>query len=242
MFEMNGLYCPNSSVRIFSPQMYHFLAYKKSACKTSFTTSYQEATWNWGTSACLSIPYDDKLKMPLVTVYNDKTCASFDNMLVRHAKVAQSSMSSTSAVDIIDSSNNNISSSQKRLLKWHYRLGHINLQRVVAAMKSGRLGSVGSLPSNSSMKDLKCDSCCYAKAKRRAVPSKTPGKPPTYNPLAKGTKPGEFVSLDHMQTRTPGRLSSGNGKNATFNYTGASVFVDSATSAVKVDISQKIVP
>ena len=71
MLEVEGYYCPSSSVRIFSPQCYHLRAYHKSAIKTPFTTSHEGAVWKWGISASLTMPYHTQHRMPIATVDNN---------------------------------------------------------------------------------------------------------------------------------------------------------------------------
>ena len=240
MLEVEGYYCPSSSVRIFSPQCYHLRAFHKSAIKTSFTTSHEGAVWRWGTSASLTIPYHTQHRMPIATVYNTTDCASFDRMISSHSRFSAaatvddlSSRSSNHNNNVLSESNGNITASQKSLLKWHFRLGHFHLHRVLKLMKAGRLGEFFSCREKD-VRELKCSACCFGKAKRRTVPSSVSGSSPSFAPINSSNLPGSLVSFDQLQTRTPGRLTTGFVKDTKHQYTGATIFIDTATGSVKV--------
>ena len=141
--------------------------------------------------------------------------------------------------------NQNLTPSQKELLKWHSKLGHIDLQVVQKIMKSGALGWSPLLKAAANCDlhkhPLVCGSCAYAKAKRKAHRPKTdktgPVPPPKDKLLSKEVLiPGHKVSMDHFIVNTPGRLFSSRGsESADRLYKGGVIFKDHATGHVFVE-------
>jgi GAG-pre-integrase domain len=76
---------------------------------------------------------------------------------------------------VTDESNQNLSEPQKELLRWHFRLGHINFDSIQLLLWSGALAtSIGTKLKHKaagSCPHPKCASCMYGKQKR----SRTPG-------------------------------------------------------------------
>ena len=136
--------------------------------------------------------------------------------------------------------NQNLSTAQKELLKWHCRLGHVALPRIQKLMKAGALGNHPKIKAAAHL-DLdkhpfKCGSCEYGKARRRASRK---GKHARANPepmkqLSKEVLiPGQKVSMDHFIVSTPGRLFSSRGSEPPDKmYKGGVIFVDHATGFV----------
>jgi hypothetical protein len=66
---------------------------------------------------------------------------------------------------IADKANQNLAASQKELMKWHFRLGHLNYTAVQMLLRGGYLG-------DTSLQHPKCSSCQYGKGRRRPSLSK----------------------------------------------------------------------
>ena len=111
---------------------------------------------------------------------------------------------------VMQEHNQNLTPSQKELLKWHCKLGHINLATVQSIMKSGALGFTPLIKAASNLNlqktPLVCGSCLCAKAKRkssRPKTSKTNLEPPSEKLLSKDILiPGQKVSMDHFLVST----------------------------------------
>ena len=143
---------------------------------------------------------------------------------------------------VMAEANQNLTVSQKALLKWHCRLGHLGFRDVQRIMKSGALGHdpVIKAASNTDLNKtpLVCGSCAYAKAKRRPTRKKTDrsSSSPTDQDklLSKEVLiPGQKVSMDHFIVSTPGRLFSSRGSEPTSKmYKGGVIFKDHASNFV----------
>jgi len=147
---------------------------------------------------------------------------------------------------VIQENNQNLTLSQKELLRWHCKLGHLSFQRVQKLMKTGALGwhpkikAAANLDLNKS--PLMCGSCAYGKAKRKPHRPKTQKQPDSAPPkmaeklLSKDVLiPGQRVSMDHFIVSTPGRLFSSRGREAHDRmFKGGVIFVDHASGFVQV--------
>ena len=116
----------------------------------------------------------------------------------------------------VSANNNNLSASEKELLRWHFRLGHLAFKKVQHLMRSGVLAgseSTRSLHVSASkmVQAPRCAACLFAKqtvlptkgVKHQAVKD-TAGILKRDNLL-----PGKEVSVDHFVCSTKGRLFSG---------------------------------
>jgi len=145
--------------------------------------------------------------------------------------------------------NQNLTVSQKELLKWHTKFGHCDLRRVQKIMKTGSLGQAPIIRAAANCdlnkNNLLCGSCAYGKAKRRhrrAKTAKDPDnvtkpEPPQEKLLSKEVLiPGQRVSMDHFICSTPGRLFSSRGREPSDRmYKGGVIFVDHASGYVHVE-------
>ena len=94
------------------------------------------------------------------------------------------------------------------LLWWHHRLGHLSPTKLRILAKMG----------------IMCTSCLYGKATRRPWRSKTRNSSRwKQEPL---TKPGQCVSVDQLESTTPGLIAQLRGIPTKKRYRGATVFVD----------------
>ena len=146
---------------------------------------------------------------------------------------------------VMQEKNQNLSPAQKELLKWHSKLGHIDLRSVQRVMKAGSLGWSPLIKSASnvdlSKNPLICASCAFAKAKRKSHRPKTDKTGTVPKPKEKILSkevliPGQKVSMDHFIVSTPGRLFSSRGSEpADKLYKGGVIFKDHATGHVFVE-------
>ena len=127
---------------------------------------------------------------------------------------------------------------QLTLLRWHCRLGHLNMRAVQSLLKSGALGHSKVILSAAKCEHPKCASCMYGKNSRRPTEAdvKTP-KPERAGSLKhEDLFPGQRVSVDHFVCSTKGRLYSSKGKTADKDmYCGGCLFVDHASGYIHVE-------
>lgn len=110
-------------------------------------------------------------------------------------------------------------SASASFLKWHHRLGHMSptKMRIMARM--------GMLPSSFSDCPVPlCTSCLFGKATKRPWRTKTPSN--KGDPSKTVTKPGDCVSVDQLESSTPGLIAQMKGKPTVKRYKVATVFVD----------------
>ena len=105
-----------------------------------------------------------------------------------------------------------------QLLVWHYRLGHQPFKKLQAMAKQGTLPKALAhcpLP--------QCSACLYGKATKRAWRSRTS---PNHLAPATITRPGDCVSVDQLESSTPGLIAQLRGFLTRQRYTVATIFVD----------------
>jgi len=128
-------------------------------------------------------------------------------------------LSSTTAISTLlsvsDETNQNLSSSQKELLHWHWRLGHANFQWIQRRLAKRTESETGGLilpsksPKSSSCKVPLCAACQFAKQARRgagtSIESQSPDK--SMRLCQNQLLPGVKVSIDQYISTVPGRLA-----------------------------------
>lgn len=142
----------------------------------------------------------------------------------------------TGAIDVTAANNKNLTGSQKELLKWHYRLGHIGFQHLRWLVRSKQL-SVKDSKRVANCDTVKCASCEYGKAVKRPTNStvKRQKEDKEMQIKQEDLHPGKRVSVDHYQSAQPGRLYSSRGSSkAADMFCGGVIFVDHATGFVEV--------
>ena len=106
----------------------------------------------------------------------------------------------------------------RELLMWHYRLGHISFSRLRAMAKSR------DLPSRlATCRVPECAACRLGKATK--VPWRTKGKS-NRGRLKSVTQPGQCVSVDQLESTTPGLIAQLKGRATRNRYRYVTVFVD----------------
>ena len=105
--------------------------------------------------------------------------------------------------------NQNLSMAQKELLKWHCWLGHIALPCIQKLMRAGALGHSPKIKAAAHLdlkkNPMKCGSCEFGKAKRRASRRSKHSKesPEPEKVLSKEVLiPGQKVSMHHFIVST----------------------------------------
>jgi len=148
-----------------------------------------------------------------------------------------------------DSSNSNLSSAQKELLLWHWKLG-INMYRVQTLMRErtyedplGRRTILPPMikpkfPSARNCVVPACQSCLIVRARKRSPNVvKTKVIPEREGALSRDKyEVGDFVSTDQFICRTPGRLPEGYGRESSDRrYQGGTIYNDAASGLIWVE-------
>jgi len=116
--------------------------------------------------------------------------------------------------------NYNLSKSQQLLLKWHNRLSHMDFGKLQDLARQRRLQKA-----IANCNHPICRSCQLGKAHRRPVASVTKAHPMESDDL----QPGDCVSVDQIESSTPGYIDTYSGKPPSTRYHAASLYVDHAS-------------
>ena len=111
-------------------------------------------------------------------------------------------------------------SNQAMFLQWHHRLNHLS----PATMQ--HMAKQGLLPSKlAKCQTPACSSCLYGKATRRPWRTK-PAAKASVSKLRTATAPGQCISIDQLESRTPGLIAQMRGWITKKRYRVATIFVD----------------
>ena len=207
-------YVPQAKVRLLSPQR---LFNKNQGTGGVFMVDEYKATLKFDNTPSLSIPLDSRNYLPIGVGRN------------------ASMMGPQSNLSIADDENQNLTPSQKLLLHWHDRWGHMGLQKVQRILRVFPFASEKFL-SASRCTLPKCTICEYSKGHRLH----TSGNRATTNPTTDGAlranslSPGHKISVDHFESRLRGRTYTSFGKTTSEQYVGGCIFVDQMSSYIHV--------
>jgi hypothetical protein len=120
---------------------------------------------------------------------------------------------------IVEDEEINFSDLQHELMHWHYRLGHLSYKKLK------QLAEMGDIPYRlRNARPFKCTACMFAKATKRPWRTKAPINQRSIPPV---TQPGDCVSVDQLESKTPGFVGQLKSPILTKNrYKIATIFVD----------------
>ena len=147
------------------------------------------------------------------------------------------------AISTVNTSNINLSEPEKELLRWHYRLGHMNFRKIQFLMRTGILSKSEAsrrlhTASCKIVTPPKCAACQYGKQHQRPVPGKTASVVKDRAGVLRDGDllPGQQISMDHFICKTKGRLFTSAGKSLRQDmFSGGCLFIDHASSFVHVE-------
>ena len=211
-------YVPGAKARLLSPQR---LFDPNTGVKGKYEGDHKSFRLHIEDSTTLTIEYDDRNSLP-----------------IGYATIGATTTTPQVNLTILDEDNQNLTAGQKLLLHWHHRFGHLNLpavQRILRAVPF--LSATFESASKCDMKNLKCETCEYAKGHRRAKKSATTVPVPDHVGALKVNhlKPGAQVSVDHFESRLLGRTFDSYGKASSQTFKGGCIFVDHASGFMHVE-------
>ena len=116
-------------------------------------------------------------------------------------------------------------------LRWHYRLGHLPFYRVK------QLARTGQLPKRLlTCKKPFCAACQYGKMTKRPWRVKGDSKQTT----REATRPGQVVSVDQLESNSPGLIAQLKGKLTQHRYKYSTVFVDQYSGYTFVYLQRRL--
>ena len=217
---------PTARCRLLSPQSYlqHMSAEAGQDSPESFVIRGAKFEYHKSHAKHASVSYSEDNNLPTCSMWNTKP------------SVPGPAANTTGCVT--NEHNPNLTSPQKELLKWHYRLCHQGLASLQRLLKTGALGNSPLLRAASKCDLPKCASCEFGKATRRPTDSTTKTSVPEreYGLKKENLFPGQRVSMDHFTVTQKGRLYSSKGKTHTDSmYSGGCIFVDHATGDIHIE-------
>jgi hypothetical protein len=121
-------------------------------------------------------------------------------------------------------------SDEQLFMEYHEKLGHLSFDQLII------LAQQGLIPKKLAQCRIpKCPGCLYGKAHRK--PWRTKAQP---KKVKVATKPGEIVSVDQMQSTTPGLVPQAKGKLTSKCYRYATVFADHYSDLTYVHLQENI--
>ena len=123
------------------------------------------------------------------------------------------------APTVIPDEEDSYASTSAEFLRIHHCLGHVSPTKIQVMAKQGLL------PVRLATCDVPmCTACLYGKATRRPWRGKVPQNKEKSTPVI--TRPGDCVSVDQLESATPGFIGEMKGKLTTKRYRAATVFYD----------------
>jgi hypothetical protein len=113
----------------------------------------------------------------------------------------------------------NMSDIQSELMHWHYRLGHLSYRKLK------RMALAHEIPYRlRNARPFRCSACMFSKATKKPWRTKAPVNQRVVPTI---TAPGDCVSVDQLESKTPGFVGQMKSPVMTkHRYTAATVFVD----------------
>jgi hypothetical protein len=151
----------------------------------------------------------------------------FKAKLVTHGtKVPDEVMATTSfdpdSIPVIEDEDSEvlqIDNPTQEMLFWHYHLGHLPFSRIQSMAKAG------DFPKRlATCRIPECPMCRFGKATK--VPWRTKGKQNNNIKIIPVTAPGQCVSVDQLESTTPGLIAQLKGTPTKLRYRYVTVFVD----------------
>ena len=223
VLQTDAYYIPLLKCRLFSPHTYFRQLYQSGEDpdeKASMSVKHGGTTFSWPNGAVMTVQYDTTTHLPRVRAYKD--ALSTAGALAMGGCVS-------------DESNQNLTSAQKLLLRWHFRLGHIGFAAVQWLGRKGYLGMHGETMGAAKLEAPKCAACLYGKQGRTPTPTHHSTKDSVGSLSKEKLSPGELVFSDQYESRLPGRAFTSKGlASSSLKYMGGTLFIDAASGFIHV--------
>jgi hypothetical protein len=142
---------------------------------------------------------------------------------------------SLATICVTDEKNQNLTTLQKVLLQWHFKLGHVGFQTLQWIGRQGWLGPIGEKMGSSSVHSPKCASCQYGKQERTPISGTSVQKHRQGITKAGMLEPGDLIFSDQYESRIGGKIFNHRGRGTSSNeYTGGTLFCDAASGRIFV--------
>ena len=115
----------------------------------------------------IPVKFDPRSNLPvaLARLPEDNHYGEFSFCAASQSQEIESKLNAT--VCLTEEANANLTSSQKELLRWHYKLGHVSFRQIQWLIRNKKLSTIGSYKAVANCTIPKCASCEFGKASRR---------------------------------------------------------------------------
>ena len=238
MIIQNAIYVPDMTMRLLSPQHWAQSSNVDSNTATCITTQ-KDCKLQWNKKYVRSIPLNANTNVPVL--YSAPGINKYTSFAAYFEQV-DSSLNPENLCCIavpdedhriddflhglqgdvrrLDDYDNQTSATndQAELVRWHYRLGHLPYPRMRILMQ------LGHLPKKLlKVQPPKCAGCLYGAMTKRAWTHVPRSK---RKAIKKATEPGQIVSIDQLESNTPGFIAHLKGHLTRKRYRVATIFVD----------------
>lgn len=233
IIETEAYYVPRASIRLFSPQRYF-----QEQDAGEYWCDSQRSVLTLADGSSLEFPYNPGSNLPLMLPdQREPMCFTFEEAATLRSNTRSVFMS------VADEMNQNLTSSQRELLKWHWRLGHANfswIQRLAAQPRKSPEGRNEPILRTKTEGVSSCSTplcaACQMSKQTQTNPEVRVDLPIPEKEMAlkrSNLEPGDMVSIDQYVSTVPGRLPKTKGKEPkSKKYTGGTLFVDHATGYI----------
>ena len=212
-------YNPTQKVRLFSPQA-HFAA--KPQKEGYFNISWSKTFLLMDVHE-VPCHIDQHSFMPLLTCFHDADATA--NSIANNVQ------------NIIDADNNNRTTTQKNLKRFHDKLGHLGFQHLKWLLSTGVFGPLGIRCSQADVLLPKCQSCLHGGQHKSPTSGNTHAQDPKTKGIFKAEQlnPSQRVFSDQYVSSKEGRNYTGRGHSQSqLSYKGGTVFCDAASSYISL--------
>lgn len=221
VIETTAYYIPELRCRLFSPQAYFAQLHEEGLDHSEMAQMSVKRTKSiitWPHGAQMTIQYDRNTHLPQVRAY-------------KAAVHTAAALALKGNVD--DETNQNLTSAQKTLLRWHFRLGHVGFSAVRWLGRQGFLGVNGEKMAAANLEAPKCAACQFGKQGRTSTPTKHSNHDTTGSLSKEKLEPGQLVFMDQYESRQPGRAFTSMGLvSSSLQYGGGTLFYDAASAYI----------
>jgi Reverse transcriptase (RNA-dependent DNA polymerase) len=215
ILEGTGYYMPELKCRLFSPQVWAQELEETGKGTSSFSVNHKHGILSLPSGSTLTIPYHLATRLPVVPAFKS---------------ALGSATSITLASCVSNESNQNLTTLQKGLLRWHFRFGHVGFSTVQWIGRQGWVGQAGEQWGKTTVKIPKCAACQFGKQERNTTGGSHETKENEGTLKADKLEPGDLVFSDQYESRLPGRAFGHRGSKITSRkYCGGTLFCDAAS-------------